>query len=98
MDADNSIEIASCIKRTGFEKDGARALAVLREHKIQAELTYLQNQRGVKAITENPKQSTEWVIAVNSKDAAEARKLLAAAIKDGLKVVLIGEQKGSKAK
>lgn len=92
MDDESSSDVASCPRRTGFEKDGKRALAILRKSGMQASLSYFVVVQGVKEISDDPKGTEGWLISVDVKNVAAARKLLAAAIKHGLHIDLVYDQ------
>ena len=86
LDFETAADVAFCRKRPGYQKDGDRAVAVLRKHKIYAERDYHRDHY----ITEDSASADYWVICVNVRDAAQAWKWLTDAIKQGLRIRLVG--------
>jgi hypothetical protein len=89
MDWETAVEVASCQKRANFEKDGDRAVAILQKRNILAQLIYFRRTRDTNEITPDSKDSTKWGIFVNTRDAAEARQVLASEIAKGLRITLV---------
>ena len=90
MDWETAAEVATCRRHSGYEKLAARAGDLLREHGIHSELDYLAkpDKSGIEALTTDPERAGRWVLYVNVRDAAEARRIVASAIKDGLRITL----------
>ena len=89
MDWETAVEVASSHKRANFEKDGDRAVAILQKRNILAQLIYFRRTRDTNEITPDSKDSTKWGIFVNTRDAAEARQVLASEIAKGLRITLV---------
>jgi hypothetical protein len=89
MDWETAVEVASCHKRANFEKDGDRAVAILQKRNIFAQLIYFHRTRDTDEITPDPNDSTKWGIFVNTRNAAEARQVLAPEIASRLRITLV---------
>lgn len=81
--------VAACAKKPGFEKTGESALEILRRNKIEGRLGYILQQRGTTSVAQNAKASIGWIISVDGRDGAAARKILAAAARQGLPIVIV---------
>lgn len=94
MDWDTSALVAWCPNRVGFEQDAKRTQYILQKHKIVTLIMYYAKMEGGSGLTEDIKHSTGWMLAVNVKNADAARKLIAEAVKKGLRINLLPEGSG----
>lgn len=94
MDFETSTEVASCVNRLGYEKEGQRAVELLRAHGIQTTLSYIKVEKDGPYTTDNGREATRWVIYVNTNQANNARKLLRDAVKNGLVSIVVSKKSG----
>jgi hypothetical protein len=90
MDWDTAAEVATCRNRTGYQELAARAADLLSKHEIHSMLMYFAkpDKDGIEMLLTDPKQAGRWGLYVHVRDARQARRLMASAIKDGLHVTL----------
>jgi hypothetical protein len=89
LEWDNATEIAFCKNRQGYQKDGERAAKVLRDAGISTAVIFFINIQGVRGVTEDKNHADQLAIFVTNRDAAKARTVLAASIREGLPLVLV---------
>jgi len=90
MDWDTAAEVATCRNHAGYQELAARANDLLTKHGIHSMLMYFEkpDKNGIEALSVHPEEAGRWGLFVHIRDAAQARRLVARAIKDGLHVTL----------
>ena len=90
LEWDTAAEVATCRNHAGYEELATRTTDLLSKHKINSTLMYFAppDKDGIEALTTDPHGAGRWGLYVHIRDAREARRLVAGAIKDGLAVTL----------